>query len=151
MSQIINPAQDANNPGLWVTQDGLSADLFERISSDDAGIGGDEDTSWIWPPPSPSASVYVTKLEQFVRPPEAEEWTINVRMQKALSVATQLDLLVQLRQYYIDEIDQGDLVYEETIVDVAFGLQDYVLTIPGLDPSTISTSELYIRMEADTI
>lgn len=146
MTQIVNPIEDTNNPGTWVTRGGSSIDLAQQINNDVEVV----DDSWIWTPPNPVSSVYVTKFEKFTpAPPESlDPWTITIRMQKVIDDATQFDLTAQLLSFYIDEIDQGNLLYEETINDVTFVLQDYVLVLSGgvIDPALIPPNDLYMRL-----
>ena len=153
MSQKIFPEADAYNGDGWLTGPGASVDLWNQINNQgEPEVSLETDNDWIWSPTLPAVAAYVTRLEDFLRPAVSldENWTINIRMQKAISTPTQLDLKIQLRQFYVDEIDQGELLFEETIADIPFGYMDYVVQMPGLDPSTITPGEVYVRLEADT-
>jgi len=163
MVQIANALEDIFVDD-WDSDRGTGVDLFASIFFPPPELENPnppEDNTFIVSETSPSNDVYVFKLESILNTETLEgNWIIKFRAQKMIDDATQLDLLVQLRQNYEDEVEQGELIFEELFEEVAFGYQDFemVMVTPDLedpdgpadiDPSTIDADNLFVRLVAN--
>lgn len=146
--QIIDPVEDTFI-GSWDNELQAGSDIYTSLLDGDTVT----DEAWIISPHQPSSEIYVAKLTDFINPViSVDPWKIKFRAQKMNDTGVSLDLTVQLRQYYVNEGDQGDLIYEELFEDVAFGFQDYEIELTPLvdfDPATLNTTQLYVRLIAD--
>ena len=165
MTQIAQPESDTLVDD-WDNHLGDGIALFASLRITPLGDDPDPptafiDDTFIVSETEPSGDVYVTKLEEVVNPESVfESWILKFRAEKMIDDATQLDLRVQLREGYVDETDQGELIFEELFESIAFGIQDFEMTMtvpdpvtpdgtPDIDPSTIDTSDLFVRLVAD--
>ena len=165
MVQIANASEDTFVDD-WDSERGTGVDLFASMFFPPPELQNDppeppDDNTFVVSESSPSNDVYVFKLESILNTETLEgNWILKFRAQKMIDDATQLDLLVQLRQNYEDEVEQGELIFEELFEEVAFGYQDFemVMTTPALedpngssdiDPSVIDADNMFVRLVAN--
>ena len=163
MTQIAQPESDAFIDD-WDREFGDGQDLFSSMRITPLGDDPDPpedfiDQTFIVSETGPVSDVYVTKLEEVINPEELGDWVLKFRAQKMKNTAVNLDLTVQLRQLYVDEADQGDLIFEEVFENIPFGFTDFEMNMSVADPITpdggdvdpisIDTAELFVRLIAD--
>ncbi len=168
MVQTVQPESDAFVDD-WDNQLGNGIELFASIQITPLGDDPDPptlfvDDTFIISETEPMGDVYVTKLRDFINPEDlGDEWKIKFRAQKQSTSGVVLDLTVQLREDYVDETDEdsrGDLIFEQVFENIANGFQDFevVMTVPDainpdggdINPTSIDTSKLFVRLVADT-
>ena len=167
MTQIAQPESDTfvddwdHNLGQGV-DDLFAAIRITPLDDDPDPPTAFIDETFIVSETEPMNDVYVTKLEEIINPKELGDWVVKFRAQKMNNTGVNLDLTVQLRQGYVSEADQGELIHEEIFENIPFGFSDFEMNMTvadpitpsepeaDIDPTSIDTADLFVRLIADT-
>jgi hypothetical protein len=144
MAQIVYPISDAEI-GDWRTNNGDTADLFERLADSDPATYIE---SGLFPTDDP----YVAPLGPLDPPASDDGWVLRIELGKSANGATQVDVLVELREAYVDEGSLGTLIASDTFEDVAEGLTTVTLEPTSGEVATITdVTDLYVRITASQV
>lgn len=136
MAQFGRPVQDI---AAWAT--GTFADIDEA-SADDA----DKITSNT----APANHVYVCKLGTLEDPVSSTGHILSWRRQKNASGGSAIDLLVELRQGYVNESSKGTLITSKNAANIANGFADDSITLSGPEADSITNyGSLFVRIVAN--
>jgi len=143
MVQTARPIEDVLISGGWISNGAVADPLFVSINKD-------IDSEFILSSHEPVSELYVAKLNQFVyTEDQSGTWDVIIRVQKTITTLVTLNMKVQLRQLYEDEVTPGELIREELFLDIPDTLTDLVMNIP--DFSFALTDDVSVRIEAITI
>jgi hypothetical protein len=125
MSQFGRPVQDLFNNG-WVRQNGDSINTYQSV--DDVV---QDDADYVQSGLNPNSQVIVFRLTGSLVDPGVDtgHW-FRIAGKKNTPGGRIIDMLLELRQGYIDELNQGTLIGGHTFLDVqeapggAFGLYE---------------------------
>jgi hypothetical protein len=144
MAQFGRPSADTNNPGGYTDQGGGSSNIYTKI--DEVTY---DDADYIRSPLAPSSSVYVTKLSNLEDPVSSSGHVLRTRYAKDAAGGATINLVVELRQGYVNEGTPGTLICTRTFngISETFTTDAYSLSSGEADAITDYTS-LYVRMVA---
>lgn len=147
MAQYGRPMEDTFNGG-WVRQNGDSIGIYQSI--DDAV---QDDADYVQSGLNPPGQVFVTKLTPMVDPGVDTGHFFRIAGKKNLTGGRIIDVLVQLRENYVNEATLGTLIAENTFLDVqeapggAFGV--YQAEINSSQVANITDyTNLFVRIVA---
>ena len=142
--QIARPAADVTNEG-WTTQDGGEASLYNVINE-----GTADDVDFILTSSGPTQEVFVMRFDDLDDPGADTGHILRFRAGKQTAVAADCTLLVELRQDYVDEGNQGTLIADYFIADVPLAFTQYQVPLSEEEAALITNYEaLYLRLVAD--
>jgi hypothetical protein len=131
----------------WEEDDASTTDIFDQIDETTA-----DDADYIRTVLSPTDDVYVTKLTSLTDPSASTSHTLQYRYGKSSAGGEQINLIVQLRQGYVDESTMGTLIAEWTHTDIGSGWTLASQSLTGTQADSISNyGDLYIRIVGDSV
>jgi len=145
MPQFGRPSTDTTRDN-WEEDDGTTTSIFDQI---DEVIADDND--YIRTVPTPTSDVYVTKLTTLEDPVSSSGHIVRYRYRKDADLGDQIDLIVQLRQGYVNEGTPGTLIASATHNDIpgnAWTAGSFTLSGAEADAITDYTN-LYLRFVAN--
>jgi hypothetical protein len=144
MPQFGRPSADTNNPGAYTDQGGGGSNIYLTIDETSPS-----DADYVRSPLNPQGAVYVTKLSNLEDPQSSSGHTLRTRYAKDAAGGGVIGLVVELRQGYVSEGEQGLLIATRSFPDIteAFTTTESVLTGTEADLITDYTS-LYVRYVA---
>jgi hypothetical protein len=144
MAQFARPSTDTLVDN-WQEDDGTADSLFGEIDETVA-----DDGDFIRTVLSPTNDVYVTKLSSVEDPISSSGHIVRYRYGKSAAAGEQIDLIVQLRQGYVNEGTPGTLIASATHTDVAAAFVDGSFTLSGAEADAITDySNLFLRFVAN--
>lgn len=144
MAQFGRPDADTFNGG-WTDEAAGAVDIFNSI---DESVPSDAD--FIQSPLNPAAVVYVCHLSAVTDPQSLAQHTGRIRAFKQPAGGAQIDLTVELREGYVDEVTQGTLLDGLFLQDIANVPTDF--QFPLADPTLIGDySNLFLRFVAQQV
>ena len=147
MPQYGRPSVDTANPGNYTDQVGGSANIYQTI--DEVTL---DDADFIRSPLAPSSSVYVTKYSSVEDPLSSVNHVLRTRYAKSAAGGAQVNLVVQLRQGYVNEGTPGTLIVERTFTNIGEAFTTDAYTLSGAEADAISGySALYLRVVATQV
>jgi hypothetical protein len=104
MAQLASPSEDTLI-GNFTDQLGGTTDIWETISEEEPS-----DAEYIQSPASPVDEVYVTKLSSITDPEVSTGHALRMRTSADQDDQEPIDFLMELREGYVNEGDQGTLI-----------------------------------------
>ena len=147
MAQYARPNADKNNPDGWTDQGGGGVNIYQAIDE-----VAPNDADYVRSPVGPSSDVYVATLSAVEDPLSSSGHSLRVRYAKSAAGGAQINLVVELRQGYVNEGAQGTLIKQRTYTNIGenFVTDDYVLTAGEADSIT-DYADLYLRCVANQV
>lgn len=146
MAQFARPDSDVN-VGNWQDESGGTTSIFQSI--DEATRS---DTDYVTSETAPANSVYVCGLSNVTDPESSSSHTVTYAYQKDPSGGSQVDLTVELRQGYVDEVTQGTLIASWSHANVANGFVEQTQTLSTAEADSITDySDLSLRFVANQV
>lgn len=146
MAQFGRPSADTLVDN-WEEDDGTTDALFGEI---DEAVADDAD--YIRSVEDPTDDVYVTALSSVPDPLSSTGHIVRYRYRKNAADGDQVDLTVQLRQGYVDEVTLGTLIHQEVhnnIGGAAWTAGSF--TLSGVEADSITDyGDLFLRFVANT-
>ena len=112
MTQTARPISDAYNGDGFTTLAGGSSSLYATL--DETSVS---DADGVQSPEAPAGAVYVTKLGPLTDPGIHTGHVFSYRLGKNTAGGAQVDVVVELRQGYSNETNQGALIASWTHTD----------------------------------
>lgn len=131
--QFLRPTADLNNPGSWTTHLGGSTDLFQQVNETVA-----DDSDYIRSPQAPSSHVTVIDLQNGTDPVSSTGHVFRWRYNKDAAGGGTINLVVELRQGYVNESTLGTLITSQTVNNITDTWTTGVYTLNGTEADTIS-------------
>lgn len=104
-----------------------------------------DDDDWVQSESAPSTSAYATKLGTLVDPVSSSAHTLSYRYQKS-SDGPQIDVVVQLREGYVNEGTLGTLIAANTHTDVPSTATAGSIALSGVQADAITDYDsLFVR------
>ena len=142
--QIARPEADVTNEG-WTTQDEGHSSLYNVINE-----VSPDDVDYAVSTSGPDHEVYVTRFSDLQDPGADIGHILRFRVGKQMAVAAECTLLVELRQDYVDEDDQGELIADYFIDDVPLAFTQYNVPLSEEEAALITDyTSLFLRLVAD--
>lgn len=141
MPQFARPSADTLRDN-WEEDDGTVVNIFDQI---DEAVADDAD--YIRTVLTPTSDVYVTKLTTLEDPLSSTGHIVRFRYRKNADLGDQIDLVVQLRQGYINEGSPGTLIASTSLTNIpgtAWTAGSFTLSGAEADSITDYT-DLYLR------
>jgi hypothetical protein len=132
MVQTARPDSDLLNQG-YVNQVGSSSSLFQAI---DEAVASDAD--YIISPTPPLAAVYACGLSNVTDPVASTGHVIRYRYRKSASGGARVDYVIQLRQGYVSESNQGTLIASAIHADIPAVATTSTLTLSAAEANAIT-------------
>lgn len=146
MAQFARPVADAV-VGSWEDEGGATTSLFESIDE-----ATPSDADFVTSETAPATSVYATDLGTIEDPQSSSNHVVRYRYQKDASGGAQIDLTVELREAYVDEVTQGTLIASASHTDIANGWTDGSITLSSGEADSITDySDLQLRFVANQV
>jgi len=141
MAQFARPSTDTTRDN-WEEDDGGTTDIFDQI---DEAIADDAD--YIRTQLTPTSDVYATKLTTLEDPLSSTGHTVRYRYRKDAAGGDTIDLIVQLRQGYVNEGTPGTLIASATHNDIGgAGWTVGSIALSGAEADAITDyTDLYLR------
>jgi len=140
MTQFARPSVDTTRDN-WEEDDGSTTDIFDQIDEASA-----DDGDFIRTGLTPTNDVYVTKLTSVEDPLSPTGHVVRYRYGKQTAGGDQIDIIVQLRQGYVNEGTPGTLIAAQTHSDVPTGFTDGSITLSSGEADAITNyADLYLR------
>lgn len=145
MPQFERPSADVAYIN-WGNTTGAPVDLFAEINE-----ASPDDNSFVQTiVAAPVNEHYVTKLSGLSDPVSDDGHVLRVRFRKSPPDGAPLDYLVELRQGYVDEALQGELIDAFPITDVFGTFETYELPVAPSNAMNITDyGDLYVRIVAN--
>lgn len=143
MSQFGRPSADTYNGDSYTNQSASGSNIYNTI---DESVTDDAD--YIQSPASPSSDVYVTKLTSITDPVSAVSHIVNYRYCTNVTIGGEtLDLIVELRQGYVNESSKGTLIASKTVTGISGStvVADLFTLSAGEANSISDYADLYLR------
>lgn len=142
MPQFGRPSVDTYNGDGYTDQAGGSTNLFDTINESVAS-----DADYIRTVTSPTSDVYVTKLTSVTDPVSSSGHVVRWRRGKDVDAGSEaIDLIVQLRQGYVNEGSPGTLIASKTVAGIPATFTDDSMTLSGAEADSITNyADLYLR------
>jgi hypothetical protein len=147
MSQFARPSADTLRDN-WEEDDGTTTAIFDQIDESVA-----DDADYIRTQLTPTSDVYVTKLTSLEDPLSSTGHIVRYRYRKDAAGGDQIDLVVQLRQAYVNEGTPGTLIASATHTDIdgsAWTAGTFTLSGGEADSITDYTN-LYLRFVGNKV
>jgi hypothetical protein len=128
VTQFARPSTDVVNES-WEEDDGTTIAIFDQIDEETR-----DDTDFIQSALAPSNDVYTTKASPVTDPQQSAGHTFRCTYGKDSAGGSRIDCLIELRQAYVSEGNQG------TLIATMLNAQD-VGVFPQLLVYTLSASE----------
>ena len=138
--------------GAWL-DDGGAATLFPHIVPGTPGsIGAGDDATFIESELAPSTSAVAVNLSDIDDPLASTGHIMRWRRQKDAAGGGQIDLVVQLRQGYVNESTLGTLINSFTDADIPSAWATASDTLSGAEADAITDyTDLQGRMTANQV
>lgn len=146
MAQFGRPSTDTTREA-WEEDDGTTDALWGEIDETVA-----DDADYIRSAQVPTTDAYVTKLTSVTDPLQSTGHIVRYRYGKDVSGGAQIDIVVQLRQGYVNEGTPGTLIASNTHTNVSSGWTAGSFTLSGAEADTITDyADLFIRITANQV
>ena len=146
MAQFGRPSTDTTREA-WEEDDGTTTDIFDQI---DEAIADDVD--FIRSAQVPTTDAYVTKLTTLTDPVVHTGHVVRYRYGKDVAAGAQIDIVVQLRQGYVNEGSLGTLIASATHTNVANGWTAGSIALSEAEAGNITDyTDLYLRITANQV
>ena len=146
MPQFARPSTDTTRES-WEEDDGTTTAIFDQIDETAA-----DDGDYIRSALVPTSDVYVTKLTAVTDPLQSTGHTVRYRYGKDVTAGAQIDLIVQLRQGYVNEGTPGTLIVAQTHTNVAVFPVAGSIALSGAESDSITDyADLYLRFVANQV
>jgi len=140
MAQFGRPTTDTTRDN-WEEDDASTTNIFDQIDESVA-----DNADYIRTQLTPTSDVYVTKLTSLTDPVSSTDHTVRYRYGKDVASGDQIDIIVQLRQGYVNEGTPGTLIAAQTHTNVSSGFTDGSITLSGAEADAITDyTDLYLR------
>ena len=142
MPQFARPDADVNI-GNWTDESGGVSNLFQKINEsipDDAGYVQSE--------PNPAGSVAVFGLSDVTDPQDPAAPTVRFRARKDNPGGADVQLLVEIREGYVDELNPGTIVQSFTVAQLPDAFTDFQF---DLDFPIGDFTNLFLRLVASQL
>jgi len=148
MPQFARPDADLSiGESAWEDEGGATTSLWESID-EVAAADGDFVRSEL----SPSTSQYVARLSDVEDPLVSTGHTLRARFAKDAAGGSQIDMVAQLRQGYVNEGTPGTLIATLTQTDVDENFTTFSTTLSGGEADSITDyTDLAIRFTANQV
>lgn len=145
MVQYGRPANDANR-GAWVDEANGTTDIYTHIDEVSAN-----DVDYIKSPLAPVANFYVCKLSSIEDPVANTGHTIRYRYAKNAAGGAAINLVVELRQGYVNEASPGTLIKElGNHANISETITQANVTLSVAEADSISNyADLFLRFVAN--
>jgi len=146
MPQFGRPSADTSI-GSWEDEGGGTTTIFQSIDEVSAN-----DTDFVRSELAPSNSPYVTKLSNMEDPLLSTGHIVRYRFEKDAAAGSQIDLLVELREAYVNEGTPGIVRASktETNIDDSWNAGTFTLSAGEADSITDYT-DLFLRFRANQV
>lgn len=146
MAQFGRPSTDTTREA-WEEDDGTTTSIFDQIDE-----ASSDDADYIRSALVPTTDAYVTKLTAVTDPLQSTGHIVRYRYGKDASAGAQIDIVVQLRQGYVNEGSPGTLIASQTHTNVGVFPIAGSFTLSGAEADSITDySDLYIRITANQV
>lgn len=146
MAQFGRPSTDTTREA-WEEDDGTTTDIFDQIDEVSA-----DDADYIRSALVPTTDAYVTKLTSITDPLQSTGHIVRYRYGKDVTGGAQIDIVVQLRQGYVNEGSPGTLIASQTHTNVAVFPVAGTFTLSGAEADSITNyTDLYLRFTANQV
>jgi hypothetical protein len=146
MAQFGRPSTDTTRDN-WEEDDGTTVDIWDQIDEVAA-----DDADYIRTVLTPTSDVYVTKLTTIEDPISSTGHTVRYRYGKSAAGGDQIDLIVQLRQGYVNEGTLGTLIAAQTHTNVGAFPVAGSIALSGAEADAITNyADLFIRFVANKV
>jgi hypothetical protein len=146
ISQFGRPSTDTTNESY--TDEGAgSTNIFNSIDESSAS-----ESDFIQSASAPTTDVYVTKLTTLEDPEVSTGHIVRYRYQKDASGGSQIDLVVQLREGYVNEGTPGTLIASNTHANISNGWTAGTFTLSAGEADAIGDyDDLFLRLTANQV
>jgi len=146
MAQFGRPSTDTTRDN-WEEDDGTTTDIFDQI---DEAVSDDAD--YIRTVLTPTSDVYVTKLTSVEDPISSVNHIVRYRYGKSAAGGDQIDLVVQLRQGYVNEGTPGTLIASATHTNIGVAWIAGTFTLSGAEADSITNyADLFLRFVGNKV
>lgn len=147
MAQFGRPSTDTVREA-WEEDDGTTVDIWDQIDEVVA-----DDLDFVRSALVPTNDVYATKLTTVTDPVQSTGHIVRFRYGKDASAGAQIDLTIQLRQGYVDEVTQGTLIATvATLTNIPSGWTAGNYTLSGAEADAITNyADLFLRFVANQV
>jgi hypothetical protein len=146
MPQFGRPSTDTTRDN-WEEDDGTTVSIFDQINESVF-----DDANYIRTVLTPTSDVYVTKLTTLEDPISSTGHIVRYRYGKDNTGGDQIDLIVQLRQGYVNEGSPGTLIASATHTNIASGFTAATITLTGPECDSITDyTNLYLRFVGNKV
>jgi hypothetical protein len=140
MAQFARPSVDTLNDN-WQEDDGGTTDIFDQIDESVA-----DNADFIRTQLTPTSDVYVTKLTTVEDPLLSTGHVVRYRYAKNAAGGDAIDLIVQLRQGYVNEGTPGTLIASASHSGISETFTDGTINLSGAEADAITNyADLYLR------
>jgi len=145
--EFARPSADAYNGDGWKEDDGTTTTIFDQIDEVVA-----DDADFIRSPLTPTNDAYVTKLTSVTDPLSSTDHIVRYRYGKDAAGGDQIDLIVQLRQGYVNEGSPGTLIASQTHTNIGVAWIAGTFTLSGAEADAITDyTDLYLRFVGNKV
>lgn len=146
MPQYGRPSADTSI-GTYTDQSAGTTNIYTAINE-----SSPSDADYIRSVLAPSAAPYVTKLTDLEDPISSSGHVVRYRYGKSAAGGAQIDLVVQLRQGYVNEGSPGTLIKEWTHTNISDSFTTATQTLSGGEADSITDyTSLYLRFVATQV
>lgn len=144
MAQFARPDADLLEDN-WTEDDGGVLDIFDQIDEVTA-----DDVDYVHTGLAPVNDVYVARLSDVTDPVSSTGHIIRYRYSKDAAAGATINLIVQLRQGYVNEGTPGTLIASATHNGISETWTAGTFTLSGAEADAITDyADLALRFEAD--
>lgn len=146
MPQFARPSADSLD-GNWTKSSGGNTDMYQMI--DEAVV---DDADFIQSELTPSSSPCVVALSPVTDPVSSSGHIVRYRYQKDAAGGAQINLVVQLREGYVNEGTPGTLIASATHNNISDTITAGTFTLSGGEADAITDyADLYLRFVATQV
>lgn len=148
MAQFGRPNADTYNADGWTEDDGTSVDMYLEIDEVVA-----DDADFVRSALTPTLDVYTTRLSTVTDPLSSTGHIVRYRYGKDAASGDQIDLLIELRQGYVNEGSQGTLIATvATLTNIGVAWIAGTYTLSGAEADAITNyADLFVRIRANKV
>lgn len=147
MAQFGRPTTDTTRES-WVDQVDGTTNIYTTIDETSPS-----DADYIKSASAPTTDAYVTALTTSLEDPVSSSGHIvRYRYQKNVTGGAQIDIVIQLRQGYVNEGTPGTLIASTTLTNVSNGWTTGSFTLSAGEADSITDyTSLFIRVTANQV
>lgn len=147
MPQYGRPSADTYNADGYTDQAGGAVNIYLTI--DEVTL---DDADYVRSALAPTSDVYVTKYTNLEDPQSSSGHIFRVRYRKDSAAGSQIDIIAQLRQGYVNEAGQGTLIVGRTYTNVSETPTTDAYTLAAGEADAITDyNSLFLRVVSNQV